>query len=555
MSEGINKEVYEKLTPQKKILVDTVLSNLDEFDGLWKKGWAMSGAPESGITGKKYRGTNNFFLTLAAISKGYTDNRWVTFKQMQDKGWSFKKDEEGNSLGKNAGAVIEFFELRDKETKKPLDKHVLDGMTVDEKNEYIEKNVFPLRKYYRVFNGDIIDGIPERKKQEIDTSAYNERAEKLIELWNDTESRILYGGLEAYYHKKTDRIQLPDKADFYSLQEYYATALHEIGHSTGHEKRLNRDMGDGFGTPSYAVEELRAEIASMFLGQDLEISVSDRELQNNKAYIKSWKEAIKDNPNVLFEAIADADKISKFVMAKEPQKEVEPFAIKEDYNDNGEPIYSLYMTSENGQIRQPFAITFGSREELLEEVGKMQQLRFYSGKELKEVGFDELQNISVRQAEAKEVKEYEEQSSEVYIKPSEVAAMSAASATAIAVDMSGKGIDSLTHLRDRDIVERASKTKSGEKFISLYNGITLYKNEEKDVRSLLARIAMFTSDEEQIMRILKSSGQFKESKPNGYYNKLIGEEIRFVEGIKDKLKPPISSIQNSNRGYSGLNSK
>ncbi len=555
MSEGINKEVYEKLTPQKKILVDTVLSNLDEFDGLWKKGWRMNGAPESGITGKKYRGTNNFFLTLAAISKGYADNRWVTFKQMQDKRWSFKKDEEGNSLGKNAGAVIEFFELRDKETKKPLDKHVLDGMTVDEKNEYIEKNVFPLRKYYRVFNGDIIDGIPERKKQEIDTSAYNERAEKLIELWNDTESRILYGGLEAYYHKKTDRIQLPDKADFYSLQEYYATALHEIGHSTGHEKRLNRDMGDGFGTPYYAVEELRAEIASMFLGQDLEISVSDRELQNNKAYIKSWKEAIKDNPNVLFEAIADADKISKFVMAKEPQKEVEPFAIKEDYNDNGEPIYSLYMTSENGQIRQPFAITFGSREELLEEVGKMQQLRFYSGKELKEVGFDELQNISVRQAESKEVKEYEEQSSEVYIKPSEVAAMSAASATAIAVDMSGKGIDSLTHLSDRDIVERASKTKSGEKFISLYNGITLYKNEEKDARSLLARIAMFTSDEEQIMRILKSSGQFKESKPNGYYNKLIGEEIRFVEGIKDKLKPPISSIQNSNRGYSGLNSK
>ena len=137
--------------------------------------------------------------------------------------------------------------------------------------------------------------------------------------------------------------------------------------------------------------------------------------------------------------------------------------------------------------------------------------------------------------------------------PSEIAAQ--AGAAAVAADMTNRGIDSLTHLSDRDIVEKASKTKNGEKFISLYNGITVYKNEEKDARSLLARIAMYTSDEEQIMRIFKSSGQYREGKSDDYYNKLIGEEKHFVASIKDKLKPPIINIQNSNRGYSGLNSK
>ena len=65
----------------------------------------------------------------------------MTFKQMTDKGWSFKRNEEGKSLGKNAGVTIEYFELRDKETKQPFDRHVLDGMTADERNEYMEENV------------------------------------------------------------------------------------------------------------------------------------------------------------------------------------------------------------------------------------------------------------------------------------------------------------------------------------------------------------------------------------------------------------------------------
>ena len=182
MSDVINNEIYDKLTPQRKQLVDAVLKNLEKQNGLWQRGWVYIGTPVSAITGKKYHGINNFFLTIAAMSNGYSDNRWATFNQIKDKGWEFKTDAEGNSLGKGAGVAIEFFELRDRETRQPFDRRVLDGMSADEREEYMKENVFPLRKYYRVFNGDVIQGIPERAKHEIDTSGYSERAEKILKL-------------------------------------------------------------------------------------------------------------------------------------------------------------------------------------------------------------------------------------------------------------------------------------------------------------------------------------------------------------------------------------
>ncbi|OLA48235.1 MAG: hypothetical protein BHW39_01625 [Firmicutes bacterium CAG:552_39_19] len=82
---------YEKLTPQRKQLVDKVMENLEKGNLFWTQGWVSSGAPESAITGKKYRGINNLFLSLIAMSENYGDNRWATFKQMEEKGKKTRK--------------------------------------------------------------------------------------------------------------------------------------------------------------------------------------------------------------------------------------------------------------------------------------------------------------------------------------------------------------------------------------------------------------------------------------------------------------------------------
>ena len=563
MSDEQKSTAYDRLTPQRKQLVDAVLKNLENGVGLWKQGWSGGGAPVSAITGKRYNGVNRIFLMLASMERGYSDNRWLTYKQMEDKGWSFKTDAEGRSLGKGAGVAIEYFELRDKQTKQPFDRHTLDGMTADERNEYMDENVYPLRKYYRVFNGDVIEGIPEQKKVEHDTTGYNARAENLISYWSETESPIRYGGSAAFYSPQTDEIRLPKKEAFVDMPEFYSTALHEIGHSTGHEKRLNRVMSTDRKTPEYAEEELRAEIASMFIEQDLGVEVKEKHIENNSAYIGAWKSKIKEDPNILFKAIADAERITKFIMAKEKEikKETEPFAVVEDTDEYGETVYRVEMCAEHGQTQYALSgYPFRSREALMSEFGKMQELPFWRDKAFEEVSREELQARSIARAEEQEKKEerlseIEEEKSEVFLPPSELAAtMSGESPAARPVDMAGRGIESLTRMEDRELVERASKTKQGAKFSALFNGIAVLGSEEKNERSLMARLAVHTTDKEKLLRVFRASGQYRDEKPNAYYDKMATEELQFMAELRRRPKMPVAANAGS-RGHYGVNAK
>ena len=561
MEEAIKQVDYEKLTPQRKFLFDEVMKNLDEGVGIWKAGWSMPKVPESAITKKQYHGINNVTLSLVAMSRGYGDYRWVTFNQMQEKGWTFKTDEEGNSLGKGAGVSIEYFDLIDKQTGKRLDRSVLDGMTIEEKNDYFAQNVKPIRKFYRVFNGDVINGIPALEKTEINPMEKVDRVEQLLDYWNENEAKIIYGGSQAYYKPKTDEIHLPNREKFFSMQEFYSTALHELGHSTGHESRLNRNIENLFGTPDYALEELRAEIASMFIEQDLEIQVDAEHKRNNSAYIAAWKKEIKDNPNALFTAITDADKIAKYVSLKvqqknsqvqaEQKKEIEKYAIVTDKNHYDETVYKVYMAGAYGQTTLAINYAFSSKEALMEEFDKLQTLPFWADKEFQECTFEELQDFSIERAEKEQI---QEEKSEVFVKPSEIAARAMPATAGKPVDMSERGIESLTRMGDRDVVERASKTRDGAKFTQLYQGISILETEEKNERSLMSRLAMFCNgDKEQLLRVFKSSGQFRDEKPNSFYERMAEQSLKFVESIKSKHASPLRPTWGKGKG--GVNAK
>ena len=432
-------------------------------------------------------------------------------------------------------------------------------MTEAEKDDYMDENVIALRKYYCVFNGDVIEGIPEREKHEVDQSGKNSRAEGILQYWNDNEAKIIYGGSEAFYRPSTDKIHLPERNDFVDMPEFYSTALHEVGHSTGHETRLNRDLSGGFGSDKYAEEELRAEIASMFIEQDLEIETSEKHIENNSAYIQAWHDKIKEDPNILFRAIADAEKICKFVMAKESEikKDTEPYAIIEDEGEDGGKVYKVRMCAEHGQTQ--FALSgypFRSKEALMSEFGKMQELPFWADKEFQEVTLDELEAESKKRADEQEakaerLKQIEEEPSDVFIPPSEVAAEVAGEAAVIgtvaAVEITGKGIESLTRMDDREVYDKASKTKHGDKFLALFNGEKVLGTEEQNERSLMARLAMHTGENtEQLLRIFRASGQFREDKPYAYYEKMAKEEMQFVSTLKTP-KPTATAAKSGSR--------
>lgn len=557
MSENETKSsAYEKLTPQRKQLVDQVLANLEKGNLFWTQGWVAAGAPESAVTGKKYRGINNLYLSLVAMAENYGDNRWATFRQMEEKGWTFKKDEEGHTLGKGKSVSVEYYEMRDKETKRHFDRSVLDGMTFDEQREYMDKNVYWLRKFYRVFNCSLMDGVPAKEMPTIDVNDRIEKAEAILDYWNANESKIVYGGSQAFYRPSTDEVHLPEREKFKSTQSFYDTAFHEIGHSTGHESRLNRDLSGGFGSQSYAMEELRAEIASIFMAQDLGIEPSEDRLQNNAAYIQSWKDEIKENPNALFTAIADADKIARYVSSKEQAyrqtKDVEYYAIVEETNAYSEQVYRCYICDEEGKVKPLINYGFADKDALEKELDKIKELDLWKDKTFEEVGIEALKAKSEEKEKAGKV---EQEKSTEYIRPSELVAAEVA-AKALPVSMDGRGKESLTRMSDREALSRA-ETYYGKdgKFSDLYHGKNVLKSEEESEYGLMVRLAMFCGgDQDRLLRVFRSSGQYREEKPNAYYEKMAENSLKFISDTKRSFAP-MGEQSGFSKGKVGINSK
>ena len=300
------------------------------------------------------------------------------------------------------------------------------------------------------------------------------------------------------------------------------------------------------------MEELRAEIASIFMEQDLEIEPSEGRLQNNVAYIQSWKEEIKENPNALFTAITDADKIAKYVSERERAyrrvNDVQYYAIIEETNAYSEQVYKCCICDEEGEVKPLINYAFADREALEKEIDKVKELDLWKDKTFEEVSIEELK-------EKGKAGKVEQEKSTEYIKPSELVATEVA-AKALPVSMKGRGSESLTRMSDRETLARAEGYYAKDsKFADLYVGKNVMKNIERSESGLMLRLAMFCeNDEEQLLRIFKSSGQYRDDKPNAYYMKLASESMKTIR----EMRGSIAAAQENNgftKGKIAINSK
>jgi antirestriction protein ArdC len=146
-----------------------------------------------------------------------------------------------------------------------------------------------LLRYYRVFNFQqcdlpqgVIDKLPKIERHDHDPISVC--AEIMGCMPNAPE--IQHAGSEAFYSALTDRVTLPPAKLFASGEEYYATAFHELIHSTGHQKRLARESvleAAPFGSVTYGIEELVAEMGAAYLCA--ESGISPAVLENQAAYV------------------------------------------------------------------------------------------------------------------------------------------------------------------------------------------------------------------------------------------------------------------------------
>lgn len=307
----------------RRKLTDQLVSFMQENDGLpWEKGWnAVNVRPFNPRSGIKYRGGNVLNLLVGALKRGSDDSRWMTLKQANAAGYSIRKGA--------IGEKVEYWDWGQPKAKQereldaqgnPVPK--VDQSAKDDSDDEPVSRRKPLVFYAVVFNGADIVGLPEIN-QDVPWKP-NELAEKLFKATGAVlEHRALSqtaGGRAmanaAYYDNAADKIVLPPRSSFKSDNDYYATKMHELAHWTGHKSRLNRLDGAAFGSAEYAKEELRAEIAAMFLTSMFGL---EGKVQNHARYAAHWIEVLQKDKHELFRAAKDAEAIVDHLFEYAPE--------------------------------------------------------------------------------------------------------------------------------------------------------------------------------------------------------------------------------------------
>lgn len=341
--------------PYHQVVANQIIESLKAGTAPWLKPWkpgiGNGQVPYNPVTRKRYRGINALYLMLNQSD----DNRWLTYKQALSMDAQVRKGEKGTTI-----QYWKFHEeqIKQDDTGKPvLDEH---GNPLKVHVNLERPKVF----YATVFHASQIDNMPELIAKEPDWSLI-ERAEKML---HNSGATIIHSEADrAFYKLSTDSIHLPPKEQFKSAANYYATALHELGHWSGHPSRLDRDLGHPFGSDAYAKEELKAEIASMLLGAELDIG---HDPSQHTAYIKSWIRVLENEPLEIFRASADAEKIVNHLCALEQTQDIQLTELIEIKDDKLKE--EVFMASENTTSERVWlSIPFKQKEIAKSEIGKL----------------------------------------------------------------------------------------------------------------------------------------------------------------------------------------
>ncbi len=293
-------------------VASAIIKQLQEGTAPWQKPWNAGERfmPYNPTTGNEYRGANALWLMSQSESKGFGDARWMTYRQAQEQNAQVTKGQKGTAIQYWKWQGLE--PVKDANGKPVLDE---EGEPVKRVVRYERPRVWSAV----VFNAQQIDGLPPAPHRP--AMAEWERHEKAEAIMANSGVPVLHApGDRAFYRLSEDKITLPERGQFASADRYYATALHEMGHATGHPSRLARDMAHPFGSEGYAREELRAEIGSMMLGEQLGIG---HDPSQHVAYVGSWIKALQQDPREVFRAAADAEKITKMLRSFELVQEQE----------------------------------------------------------------------------------------------------------------------------------------------------------------------------------------------------------------------------------------
>ena len=272
-------DIYAEITSR-------IIAQMEQGTIPWKKPWVGSSSAVSYTTGKPYSLLNQMLLG--------EPGEYITFRQCQQAGGFVRKGEKSRMV-----VFWKWIEQEDEETG--------------------EIQSIPFLRYYNVFHIRQCENIqPRRLVLPAEHAAADHTAEAIIRDYTAREAVRLHHstGDRAFYRPSDDSVTVPGIAQFPNTAEYYSTIFHELTHSTGHAKRLNRiEKTAFFGSEAYSKEELVAEIGAAALVNHAGLETAGS-FRNSTAYIQNWLQVLRNDKRFIVSAAGRAEKAVKLILGQ-----------------------------------------------------------------------------------------------------------------------------------------------------------------------------------------------------------------------------------------------
>jgi len=282
---GGRPDAYQAIT-------DRIIAALERGTVPWRTPWRARGH-RNALSERPYRGINLLVLALTALEGGFDDARWLTYRQAASRGGHVRRGEHGTQV-----VLWKWIERED-----------------DADGELSQR--YPLLRLFTVFNVAQCDGLELPPVDGVEAFDPLDWAEGIVAGYAGGPA-LHFNAEGAYYVPSRDEVHLPPRTSFPTADGYYATLFHELAHSTGHPSRLNREgyqTAARFGSESYSREELAAEFAAAFLGNEAGIDPS--RVEQSAAYIASWLRALRDDQRLAVIAAGQGQRAADHVLGRD----------------------------------------------------------------------------------------------------------------------------------------------------------------------------------------------------------------------------------------------
>jgi antirestriction protein ArdC len=290
-----------------------IIGELEAGHVPWVQPWGTAAAkaalamPTNAATRRGYSGINILILWGAVIEHGFSGQSWLTFRQALALGGNVRKGE--------CGTTVVF-----------ADRFIPDDEKQRARETGDDPQAIPFLKRFTVFNAAQCENLPEAV-----TIAAPPAPPGLIEptveaLIAATGIEFRIGGNRAYYDPTHNHVQVPPPQAYFEPINWHRTALHELGHASGHASRLDRDMSGSFGSKAYAFEELVAELSAAFCCASLGIVPTVRHAD----YIGSWLEVLRQDNRAIVRAASQASKAADYLLGFAPDSAVSDAPAERD---------------------------------------------------------------------------------------------------------------------------------------------------------------------------------------------------------------------------------